>query len=633
MTIGSRSLLLTLCVFLAAGSPEAQEPQATSPGVAAAPSGTQTAQPTPFQFSVKVNRVILDVVVTDGRGRPVEGLTADDFKVTEDGVVQPIRNFDVHMAAPETSAQRDIGLRLPANTFSNLALAPSDKPVTVLLYDVLNTPQAALPYAHQALVKFIKDQKNSTKIAIFVLSDRLHMVQGFTDDETRLMEAVDSKAVKSRVSQLRVADSNDATAAVLASDPAAAAQTQQQQPSAGDVSTGADAILAQLNDVEAEEQAYLLRERLEITVNAFANIARFVSVLPGRKNLIWMSGAFPSEIFPDNTVGTGSRGEFNNAILFQEDIRRAQDVLKESRVAIYPVDVRGLQADTQFSASTRYAAGPPKSSTFGLQQAAEHATMDTIADSTGGRAFYNTNGLQEALDAAVRQGSSYYSLTYSPSNTKEDGGERKIKVALKKPGYQLFYRRQYFADDGKTAPAKPLVMDLNMQHGAPNSSELFFEASVVPVGTAMKASPDELANLKTFLEINAKGKRTKLAIGPQTVQHYDVNLAILGRQLQMPPADKGRYATSMRFGLAAYTDNSELLNGVEVSVKNTIPAAQYEKIQAQGYHASMVFAAPQEAVSLRIAVRDEIGNRIGTIEVPLPVHAPKDTAANGTTTK
>lgn len=640
MTGSNRSSLFTLCLFSACLIPglralDAQAPPTTSPASISAPSGSQTAQPAPYQFSVKVKRVVLDVVVTDGRGKPVEGLTPDDFKVTEDGVVQPIRNFDVHKPEPAGASQQDIGLHLPPNTFSNLALAPSDKPVTVLLYDVLNTPQAALPYAHQALVKFIKDQKSSTRIAIFVLSDRLHMVQGFTDDETRLMEAVDSKAVKSRVSQLRVADSNDNTAAVLASDPAASAQAQQQQPSAGDVSTGADAILAQLNDVEAEEQAYLLRERLEITVDAFANIARFVSVLPGRKNLIWMSGAFPSEIFPDSTPGTGSRGEFNNAVLFQEDIRRAQDALKESRVAIYPVDVRGLQADPQFSASTRYAAGPPKSSTFGLQQGAEHATMDTIADSTGGRAFYNTNGLKEAMDAAVRQGSAYYSLTYSPSNTKEDGGERRIKVVLNHPGYQLFYRRQYFADDGHSTPEKPLVLDMNMQHGAPGSSELFFEASVVPVGGAMKASPAELAELKKFIEINAKGKRTKMTAGEQTVQHYDIDFAILGRQLEMPPAGNGRYSTDMRFGLAAYTDNSELLNGVEVSVKNTIPEAQYRKIESQGYHASMVFAAPEEAVSLRIAVRDEIGDRIGTIEVPLPIRAPRAAAAAaaGTTTK
>jgi hypothetical protein len=87
----------------------------------------------------------------------------------------------------------------------------------------------------------------------------------------------------------------------------------------------------------------------------------------------------------------------------------------------------------------------------------------------------------------------------------------------------------------------------------------------------------------------------------------------------------------MRFGLAAYTPESELLNGTEVRIKNAIPAAQYQKIQSEGYHASMLFAVPEGAVSLRMAVRDEIGKRIGTLEIPLPV--PKDAAAPRTTTE
>jgi hypothetical protein len=79
----------------------------------------------------------------------------------------------------------------------------------------------------------------------------------------------------------------------------------------------------------------------------------------------------------------------------------------------------------------------------------------------------------------------------------------------------------------------------------------------------------------------------------------------------------------MRFGLAAYTPESELLNGTEVRIKNVIPAAQYQKIESEGYHASMVFAVPDGAVSLRMAVRDEIGKRIGTLEIPLPVPVPE----------
>jgi VWFA-related protein len=573
---GSFSLAVFAALLISATSYPALGQATAAANAAQAPS----AQATPLRTDVR--RVAVDVVVTDAKGNPVEGLKQGDFKVMEDGVIQPLHFFDVHTGTAAGVSQQALDLHLPPDTFSNLALAPADKPVTVLLYDMLDTPQSSFPSAHQALVKFIHDQGNSTKIAIFVLTDRLHMLQGFTDDETRLMQAVNSKGATLKAPPLRAAPLLDPT----------------------DV---------ELTRLEIEEMEYMEIKRHRITIDAFIEIARYVSALPGRKNLIWMSGSFPSEIFSSGIGNVGSMWQ----VRLDPEVQAAKKMLDESRAAVYPVDVRGLQADPRYSAATRYTA-PLGPSSFGVQQGAEHATMNLIADSTGGRAFYNTNGLQEAMDAAVRQGSEYYTLTYAPSNTKADGSERKIKVVLKVPGYQLSYRRSYLADDARyPAPVQPLMQDMSMQHGAPNSSQLFFEAKVTPVGSPMAASADEVKTLNTFLQTKAKGLRTR------KVQHYDIDFAIIGRQLEMPPTQSGEYATDMRFGLAAYTPESELLNGTEVRIKNVIPAAQYQKIESEGYHASMVFAVPDGAVSLRMAVRDEIGKRIGTLEIPLPVPVPE----------
>jgi len=632
----SRFLSTTLCLLSLPGTLEAQAAQAPSPPQPSATAATPANNgSTPYRLTMQVSRVIVDVVVTDAKGNPVEGLKQDDFKVMENGVAQPLRSFDVHALAAGGAAQPPLDLHLPANAFSNLALAPPERPVTVVLYDMLNTPQTALPYAHQALVNFIKNQKSSTEIAIFALTDRLHMVQGFTEDETRLIAAVDSKRANVRISQIRTADTGADEASLLAADPAATASPTRPttQPSSEDV------VLAQLQDAEKAETEYQETVRVQLTVEAFTDIARFVSLLPGRKNIIWMSGSFPVEIWPDRKqTGNGDVADFNIASRFDADIREAQELLKDSRVAIYPVDVRGLQADPQFAAPTVSARLPPRvpiggggtppPPTFGVQQGAEHAIMDSIAESTGGRAFYNTNGLQEAMSAATHQGSAYYTLTYAPSDIKQDGSAREVKVVLTNPNYHLYYRRRYLArDDTHPRPVRALALDQNMQHGAPDSTELFFEATVVPVGISMAASPAEIGDLKSFLGTNAKGKRTKIANGPQTVQHYDINLAVIGRQLEMPPVEGGKYATAMRFGLAAYTQDSELLNGMEVSIKNAIPAAQHQKIESEGYHASMIFVVPNEAVSLRIAVRDEIGDRIGTMEIPLPLSTAQRSAS------
>jgi VWFA-related protein len=584
----------------------------TTPAV----SDANPAQPA-YQLKATVTRTFVDVVVTDRKGHPVKGLTRDDFQVFEDGVPQALRGFDVHDLSSASAPKPDLPPHLPPNTFANLVKAPEDQPVTVILYDVLNTPLDAMPYAHEAMVKFIKDQKSGSRIAIFVLSDRLHMLQGFTDDETRLLEAINSKSARTQQSMQLQLDTSSSTAGSALST---------------EVPEGAVDMLGQLKSLETEESNYLLQQRLELTVESFSQIARFVSALPGRKNLIWLSGSFPSAVLPDSdpTLG-GTANEFGGAIDLGQDVKEAEDLLNKSHVSVYPVDVRGLKVSPQFSASTN-SKGPPstKPDPFANQQAAEHSTMDEVADNTGGHAFYNTNGLKQAMDSAMEDGGSYYSLFYAPTNTKQDGTLRRVKVQLRQPGYQLSYRRSYFADGtphpeeaaqaGPNAPEHNLLLDNAMQHGAPVSSQLFLEASVNPVGGAMTATPKEMESLSEFIALKKKrGSKEPPPAEPLKVQHYEVSYAVLGRQLSLPPAGEGKCQTNMTFALGAYSPDSLLVNGYEVSVKNAIPAAQCQKIKTQGYHANMIFAVPVAATALRLAARDGIGDRIGSLEVPLPI--------------
>jgi hypothetical protein len=158
-----------------------------------------------------------------------------------------------------------------------------------------------------------------------------------------------------------------------------------------------------------------------------------------------------------------------------------------------------------------------------------------------------------------------------------------------------------------------------MKHGAPISSELIFEASVNPIGGVGPASAEDMQQLSQFMA-DAKGKQTA---GPATVrvQHYRVDYVILGRQLDMPVVSEGKYRSDMLFAVGAFTPDSLLVNGTEVVVKNNITATQYEKIRKQGYVANLNFVVPVDASSMRIAVRDDVGNRMGSIEIPLPVAA------------
>jgi len=581
-------------------------------------------------LQVYTRRVSVDVVVTDSKGKPVRGLTQSDFKVFEDGKVQALRSFDAHVLEHKSGpAPKPPTLDLPPHTYSNLVQAPEDGPVTVLLYDVLNTPAQSMPDAHAAMVKFIKSQPPGSRTAIFVLSDRLHMLEGFTDDDTRLLAAINSKSAGTQQSTLLL---NSSTSGNALPD---LTQGNPTDPNAlPGTAVGPSSLIGELNSMEQMEQVMQYRERIFATAEGFAEIARFLAALPGRKNLLWLSGSFPGSVLPDTDLSTsGTPSEFGMTINADREIKIANDLLNAAHVSVYPIDVRGLQVNTFYSAGNNVRVSPnspPKINTFNNQQNAEHSTMDTIADNTGGHAFYNTNGLGQAMQQAIDQGSVYYTLTYSPANAKFDGGIRHIKVELDKDGYQLSYRKSYFAEANSLAagtPGKPKTelpegvqaydpMTALMKHGAPISSELFFEATVLPVDGPVSASAKEAAQLAQFA---AKPTAKEAAAGqPMLVQHYEVSFLILGRMLEMPALGDGRFDLKLGFGVAAFNVDGLLENGIEIQYNDPISAAEHDRIKGSAYRTKLNMAVPVDARWIRIAVRDAADGRTGTIEVPTP---------------
>jgi VWFA-related protein len=589
--------------------------------------GQNRAAPTPTQtLKVYARRVVVDVVVTDSKGRPVKGLKREDFRVYDDGAAQVLRSFEPHVLEIKPGAEAmPASLNLPPNTYANLVHAPEDRPVTVLLYDVLNTPVQAMPYAHQAMVKFLSSQSPGSRTAIFVLGDQLRMLEGFTDDETRLLAAINSKAAKTQQSGLLL---NSATSGNALPD----LKLDTPQVPVDPTATGPATVLGELNNLEQMEQILQDRQRIDATADALAAIARYVAALPGRKNLLWLSGSFPASILPSADLAvSGTAAQFNMTLNADREIGIANNLLNAAQVSVYPVDVRGLQVNTFYSAANNATVSPrspPKLNQFIDQQNAEHSTMDTIAENTGGHAFYNTNGLNEAMKQAMEQGSAYYTLTYSPPNVHYDESLRRIRVELAQPGYRLSYRKSYVAEEqtavspSNTASAGVGPMAKLMQHGAPIAAELFFESSVLPVEKLMPASEKELAQLMLFQKTPAaRGE------GPSMqVQHYEVSLSILGRQLELPQLSNGQYDLKLDLAVAAFDGDGLLLDGLDIQCNEPMQEASYEGVRRSAYRTRFNVALPVGARWMRIGVRDAHSGQAGTIEIPLG-----GTAHDGTT--
>jgi VWFA-related protein len=158
------------------------------------PAYSQTASPDTSgertTFRANVRRVLVDVVVTNAKDEPVTGLPREDFQVFEDGQLQTLASFDEHAGLPDMSA---LQTKLPPNTFSNLPLVKSGDTANILLLDALNTQMSDQSYVHAQMIKYIKEIRPGTRLAVFTLGARLRFVQGFTGDAAVLMAAVNGQ--------------------------------------------------------------------------------------------------------------------------------------------------------------------------------------------------------------------------------------------------------------------------------------------------------------------------------------------------------------------------------------------------------------------------------------------------------
>jgi hypothetical protein len=150
-------------------------------------------------FKTSTQTVVVDVVVTDGKGHPINGLHQQDFQVEEDGNPQNVRYFKGVNASQTTPALNAPPAKLqpPANVFSNNTHVPDSGSVTLILLDLLNTLSADQDYARGQLIDFLKTKPTNSRFALCTLSSgralHLRLIQGFTPDENLLLTAASGK--------------------------------------------------------------------------------------------------------------------------------------------------------------------------------------------------------------------------------------------------------------------------------------------------------------------------------------------------------------------------------------------------------------------------------------------------------
>jgi VWFA-related protein len=561
--------------------------------------------------------VVLDVVVTDSKQKPVHNLSASDFTVLENNAPQRIKSFEEHSGA---NVQPEPPLHLPPGNFTNYTSVPAGAALNILLFDTLNTPLDDQSYVHNQIRLYLKNSPPNAPLAIFGLSSHLWLLQPFTADPELLRAAMDSKSLKSSP-LLNNAATGDKTKSL---------SVQMQESGASFLPD----VIRRTQQFEGEQSSKDLQLRARLTLQALSQLARYLAGLPGRKNLIWFSGSFPISILPDRSL----LDPFSVSGDSSDQFRKTTELLAHSEVSVYPIDARGLAGPSVYSVEDSGMQYDPTIHPGAFNQdlsdsnrktADDSSTMLQMAEQTGGHAFLNTNGLADAVAQVVADGSNYYTLTYTPTDITDDGRFRGIKLKLRRDGYTLAYRRGYYADAPRTSDGgkrslaavsttgftklttlAPLPVDDPMHNtmifGSPVPTQITLKVLIVPAA----GQPEETVASGNFAIPNAR------LIGPY--RRYDITIAVDPSAVVFTPGGDGNRHADLMFRTYLYGRDGKLLNtSSRVGDENLTPAL-YERTLHTGVFFHQQISVPLKGeFYFRVGVHDVTADRDGAVEIPV----------------
>jgi VWFA-related protein len=368
------------------------------------------------QITVNTQLVVETVVVKDKKGDPMEGLTAKDFTVTEDGVPQAIAFFE-HQKLPQApttqatahSAPEDITIY---HKLARTQIAPEprgdirykDRRLLALYFDMTALSPADQLRALAAAKTFVGTQMTSADLVSILryTGGSVDVLQDFTDDRNRLLSILETMIV---------------------------GEDQAWQESPDDASTSDTG--AAFGQDDAEFNTFNNDRQL----SALQTTAKMLAQLSEKKSLIYFAG------------GLRLHGLDNQA-----QLHATVDDAVRAGVSFWPIDARGLVAEAPLGDATQgspgsigmYSGAAALAVTTNFQQSQD--TLYALAADTGGKALLDYNDLTKGIVQAQRAVSSYYIIGYYTTNSAQDGKFRRVKLSLSAGlSANLDYRQGYYA--------------------------------------------------------------------------------------------------------------------------------------------------------------------------------------------
>ena len=367
-----------------------------------------------FTISVGSQLVVETITVKDKQGKPISGLTAKDFTVTEDGAPQTIR-FCEHQTLPQTPAapmaagSEDLKLyrrlaRTQITPESPGTIHYKDRRLLALYFDMSAMPPNDQLRALAAAQKFIRTQMTDSDLVSILryASGSVDVLQYFTADRNRLLSIIETLVVGEGQGS---AELND-------------------DASASDTGTAFGQDDSEFNIFNTDRQ-----------LSALQTAAKMLGSLNEKKSLIYFAS-----------------GLRLNGIDNQAQLHATVDAAVRAGVSFWPIDARGLVAEAPLGDATQgspgnqgmYTGASALAVTNNFQQSQD--TLYSLASDTGGKALFDYNDLSKGIVQAQQAIGDYYILGYYTTNDALNGKFRRIKITLNnRTEANLDYRQGYYA--------------------------------------------------------------------------------------------------------------------------------------------------------------------------------------------
>jgi VWFA-related protein len=516
---------------------------------------------TTVREEARVSVVEVPVNVTDKKGHPVENLTADDFEVYDDGKKQTITGFDVvdeRRGVPQPAAGEP-----PVN--------PAARRNFLLLFDLTFGSPHGIVNARRAARDFVVTRMKDTDLAAVAtvsVESGMKLVVTFTSDRTQLASAIDTLGFAT------LAERTSDPLSMVISPPSQSNSTGFAYPQSG--STGANInasdsilqdILENLQIQRARQLRAIYRDRVNRLLESFAQLARALDAVKGRKHILYLSEGFDSrELSGSTTQGGGAtegewviRGEawkldsdvrFGNSML-QSNMSSVLALFNRSDCVIHAIDIAGLRAAADPSGST-------DNQTLDGQQ-----SLFYFANETGGEFLKNANDLGSSFDKLLERTGLIYVLVFQPVRIPENGKFHALKVQVKDRSYKVSHRTGYYErkrGDQVTPIERKLALASTIAAGVPQteipawvlaaafpSAKPIHRVPVIieiPGDRLLEKHKDVSMNLDVFVyAVNARGETADFLYQPVGIDLSKARQALRATgikfygQLHLPPGD------------------------------------------------------------------------------------------------